>query len=149
MNIHRKYRVNLSDWRPHCNLFEAVHICISWDFLSLLLSPNVSVPFTPPYPKMSLMVFIVPYCSLYCTQNGKGGGPHSLVRVLDSMLSHCLIPDFFLRHLNCTYFHKFFFFLFILQTTATLPIICAGLELNSPKWILKWNFQCILFVDSE
>lgn len=151
VNICRNYKLNLSDWKHHRNLFEAVHIYISWDFLSLL-SPSISVSFSPTYPKVSLMMLVVPYCSLYRAQNDKGGGPHKLVRVLDLELSHCLIPDFFLSRLNShiidvTIF--FFFFLLTLQTTASLPIIWTGLKFNSPKQILKWNFLCILFADSE
>lgn len=153
MNIRRKYKVNLSDWRHHHNPFEAVHIYISWDFLSLLLSPSVSVSFSPPYSKVSLMLFVVPYCSLYRTKNGKQRWPRKLVSVLESVLSHCLIPDFFSEPSNLYILlmlqFSFFFFLFTLQTTASLPIIWAVVELNSPKQILKWNFQCSHFADSE
>lgn len=70
MNICKIYRVNSSELRHHCNSFEvtgAVQVYISWDFHSFLLTPSVSAPFSPPYPKVSLMVFVVLYCTVVYT----------------------------------------------------------------------------------
>lgn len=153
------YRVSSSELRHLRNSFEvteSMQVYISWRFHSLLLTYNVSAPFSPPYRKVSLTVFVVLYCSVAYTvhEMTRAGRTLQLVKVLDSVLRHCFIPQFLSEPSE---FHVLLMFqdlidfvcLFTFQTPVSLPIIWAGLELISQEWILEWNFQYILFADSE
>lgn len=160
MNICKIYRVNSSELRHRCNSFEvtgAVQVYVSWDFHSFLLTPSVSAPFSPPYPKVSLMVFVVLYCTVVYTvhkMTSRGTPPTCKgIRFSIKTLSHTWIfPEPSEFHILLK-FHDlidlFFFFLFTFQTPVSLPIIWAGLELISQGWILKWDFQYSPFADAE